>query len=96
MYNCSDHSDQLKACFGLDVSKDVQDTHPSKFCNPCYKASKRWLKASEAGTSYSSSTTTFNWTQHTDNCLVRLEYCLSRLHKLSFQVCEHFSRWRPE
>ena len=68
MYNCSDHKDQLLDYFDLVVSKDKDDTHPTRFCNPCYTT----LKRLEAGAIYTSATTNFTWTQHTDNCLVRL------------------------
>ena len=72
VYTCSNHRDQLLACFGMNVSKDKEDTHPKKFCNPCYLITKRFVNASQIGASYTFATNNFTWTQHTDNCLVSL------------------------
>ena len=67
-YSCSYHSAQLDSWFGIDVRKDIDIIHPSRFCNLCYGRS---TKASKDGIPHKHSTKVFQWEKHSDNCVVR-------------------------
>ena len=65
VYNCCEYTDQLQACFGVDVGKDKEGIHPQNFCNPCYLITRRSAKARQTGVPYTFTTATFTWTEHT-------------------------------
>ena len=94
VYSCSEYKDQLQVCFGIDVGKDREDIHPKKFCNPCYMVTKRLANASRARVSYTFTTASFTWTEHTHTvtCLVSLRWCtysLTRIKQTNKQTKNH-------
>lgn len=78
-YSCEAHVLQLLTTFGVDVSGDVPEIHPPKFCMLCYSILRRATSASQKGASYSavSKAVPFQWSSHTDpECPVRKKYQL--------------------
>ena len=82
VYNCCEYTDQLQACFGVDVGKDKEGIHPKNLCNPCYLITKRFAKARQAGVPYTFTRASFTWTEHTHTCLVRLRIRIVCIHVL--------------
>ena len=70
-HSCSKHSAELEYWFGINISKDDDTIHPSRFCNLCYAIIKRSTKAAKEGIPNRHSTEPFQWEKHSDNCLVR-------------------------
>ena len=68
-YSVADKTAELRMAFGLPVEKDKKGVHPPQFCQSCYCCMKRACNAKE----YPTSTSTFYWSVHTDNCLVNEE-----------------------
>ena len=60
VYQCSDHTDTLLSCFGIDLSDDASSTHPGS--QICYVVTKRAARANTDGVPYTHSTTIMSWT----------------------------------
>ena len=72
-YKCTEHTEELRALFQVDVSSDEPDVHPQSFCNGCYAAVRRHSTAVWKGTPYRHSIEVFTWEKHTDEeCAVRI------------------------
>lgn len=71
VYDCSAHQPGLFTSFGVNLGDDDADTHPPKFCNPCYLTMKRDLKARAEGTRYLHEVNPFTWIKHGPGCQVR-------------------------
>ena len=58
----------IEDCFCCQLT-DKTDTHPPRFCNPCYLTMCRMRKARRDGTVYRTSLTLCTWTEHQNgNC----------------------------
>ena len=44
-YPCESRAGEIQACFGVDVMGDVDDIHPTHFCNSCKKVLDRYQNA---------------------------------------------------
>ena len=75
-YNCGKHQEELKAIFNIDVSQDDIELHPSYFCQSCYCCMKRLAKAMTQESPMRSSIAIYEWTPHTEGCLVRTSMCI--------------------
>lgn len=51
-YNCVDRRGELGETFGVVVSEDNPDVHPTSFCHGCYNVLVRSRKAREANRVY--------------------------------------------
>ena len=85
-YDCSSYSSSLLDVFGLQdtpgnpaVDSTVQSQAdqlqdiswlPQKFCQSCYCALQRAIKAKEEGRAYSCTITVATWPAHNENCPV--------------------------
>ena len=72
IYSCGDYPAQLMSCFGMNVHRDTDTVHPPRFCNPCYATVRRSTKAAEDRVPHKHSVVVFEWSRHTENCLVSL------------------------
>ena len=93
-YKCTEHTEELRALFQVDVLSDDPDVHPQLFCNGCYAAVRRHSTAVSKGIPYHHSIEVFTWEKPTDEeCAVRtiqFRYIhFINLNKLYFQVCKH-------
>ena len=44
-YPCESQAGEIQACFGVDVTGDVDDIHPSLFCKSCKKILEQYQNA---------------------------------------------------
>jgi len=64
VYSCVEYEQQLLDTFGLKISDDRSDIHPSFFCNSCYSATNRYKTAADNGLPYKHSIVVFLWEEH--------------------------------
>ena len=64
-YLCNNHGSELQTVFQVDVSVDVPDVHPSRFCKACYSIKSLAIKKRQDGKVYSTAADrVFRWTAH--------------------------------
>lgn len=79
-YSVREHSEELQACFGVDVSEDVEGVHPPNFCAVCVRVIRRYQAAVADGRRFERSGGGCGeiqvWVPHqTSGC----EFCQSRM-----------------
>ena len=71
---------------------DTDTVHPPRICNLCFATLRRLTKAAEDGVPHKHSVVVFEWSRHTENCLVSLlqepMLCMNKVKHT--QVCQHF------
>ena len=74
-YVVSEHKDELKYCFKLNVEHDNADIHPPNFCVQCMAVVRRSVRAREVNREFEScgggcGKEVVEWESHQDDCMV--------------------------
>ena len=65
-HSCREYMGPLQEAFGIDVAEDDDEVHPKCFCNCCYAALQRKIKAAKESRVMLTSLNPVEWGTHTD------------------------------
>ena len=87
-YACSELSDELWSAFGICITEDSKDIHPTHMCRSCHDAITRKERMPH--------TFSFEWQTHELDCRVSKTHTSKPTHIniVHFQVCNHFNKTR--
>ncbi len=70
-YSCSERKVDILKVFGIDISEDVETTHPQSYCKQCNNIMYNTAKKAMDGRQYNPRKVIASWSAHSeDNCLV--------------------------